>query len=406
VREAVEILSAALRKERSMKEAVGRIEREERRRVLSKHPYRQQMNRNCHCLEDENVRATSLLVNRIARTGGGHNMSAESLSNVLERMDTALTSMPYVQSQHAVCKVNAKKQDTLLARWEGGFTPDGKEHVKGSWPHIPYYTEIWAYDGKHLFSYCPEQKSGCILKYGDSFNLRRGPRALLGGLYENRSPLRLSQFLAGAEYARMNVETLGGLKTFRIEGQVEYETGRSVLRAWVAPERDYLPVRSALADPRTGIEKVVMTLDRWEKVDGRWFPVEARVEVYALTPKEPEGVEKWPQKDVEEYFARRESWEVKPLAPEFEYEKVVVTNVKVLPKAPEGVFDIAYPRGARVLNTLAKETITVGAPKSAFDVGTDFGQQTVSGVKLAEAAENKLQQARKQAAGSGPAQVG
>jgi hypothetical protein len=329
---------------------------------------------------------------------GGHNMSAQSLTNVLERMDKALTSMPYVRSQHAVYKVNAKKEDTLLAKWEGGFTPDGKEFVKGSWAHIPKYSEVFAYDGKHLFSYCPEQKSGCILGYGDSFNLRRGPRALLGGLYENRRPLRLSQLLASAEDAKMSVEMVRGQKTFRIEGKIEYETGRSVLRAWVAPERDYLPTRSALADLRTGIEKAIITIDRWEKVDGRWLPVEGRIEVYAVNPNMPEGSDKWSQKEIEEYLARRESWEVKPLDEMFAYERVVVTKAKVLPKAPEGVFDIVYPKGARVFNQLAKETITVGAPKSAFDLGGVLGQQKVSGAKLAEASERRLQEKSKQAA--------
>ncbi len=323
---------------------------------------------------------------------GGHELSGQSLSNVLERMDKALTSMPYVQSRLSVYKVNAEKEDTLLAKWDGGFTPDGKEYVKGSWSSIPSYTEIWAYDGKHLFSYCPEQKSGCILGYRDSFNLRRGPRALLGGLYQNRRPMRLSQLLAAAEQPEMKTEMVQGLKTLRIEGEIEHETARSVLRAWLAPERDYLPIRSALVDLRAGIEKVIITVDRWDKVDGRWFPVEARIEVYAVNPKMPKGPEQWSQKDIDEYLARRESWEVKPLDPDYEYEKVVVTNVKVLPKAPEGVFDIIFPQGARVFNELLHETITVGAPKSRFDLGTVLGQPKVSGAKLAGASEKRLRE--------------
>jgi hypothetical protein len=194
----------------------------------------------------------------------------------------------------------------------------------------------------------------------------------------------------------MSVETMEGLKTFRIEGKIEYETGRSGLRAWVAPERDYLPTRSALVDLRSGIETTIITIDRWEKVDGHWLPAEARVEIYALTPKTPEGADKWSAKETEEYLARRESWEVKPLDDEYLYEKVVVTKAKVLPKAPGGVFDILYPKGARVLNVLTKETTTVGAPKSAFDVGAVFGHQTVSGAKLAEAAEKRLQQKKQE----------
>jgi len=46
----------------------------------------------------------------------------------------------------------------------------------------------------------------------------------------------------------------------------------------------------------------------------------------------------------------------------------------------------------RLFNELLHETITVGAPGSAFDLGTVLGQQKVSGAKLAEAAEKRLQQ--------------
>ena len=323
---------------------------------------------------------------------GSHELNARSLSNVLERMDKALRSMPYVQSRHAVYKVNAKKEDTLLAKWEGGFTPDGKEYMKGGWPSIPDYSEVFAYDGKHLFSYCPEQRSGCILGYGDSFNLRRGPRALLGGWYENERPMRLNQLLAGAEDTKMSVEMVGGQKTFRIEGTTDVNGEKTLVRAWVSQDRDYLPVKSALARPKTGIETAIASVDRWEKVNDRWFPVEGRIETYSVVPKEPEGSDKWSQKETDEYLARRDSWEIKPLDDMFAYEKVVVTNVKVLPKAPGGVFDIVFPRGARVFNRLVNETITVGAPGSAFDLGTVLGQQKVSGAKLAEAAEKRLQQ--------------
>ena len=324
--------------------------------------------------------------------GGGHNLNAQSLSNVLERMDKALTSMPYVQSQHAVYKVNAKKEDTILARWEGGFTPDGKEFVKGGYPSITNYTEVFAYDGKHMFSYCPEQRNGCILRFRDSFNVRRGPRALLGGWYENRRPMRLNQLLASAEDTKMSVEMVGGRKTYRIEGTMDVNGVKTLVRAWVSPDRDYLPIKSALARPGTEIEFAIASVDRWEKVAGRWFPVEGRIEVYFLNPKMPESSDKWSQKELDEYLARRDSWEIEPMDEMYAYEKIVVTNVKVLPKAPEGVFDIVFPRGARVFNELLHETITVGAPKSAFDLGAVLGQQKVSGAQLAEASEKRLQQ--------------
>ncbi len=328
----------------------------------------------------------------VLAVAGSRELNAQSLSNVLERMDKALMSMPYVQSRHAVYKVNSRKEDTLLARWEGGFTPDGKEFVKGGWTHIPNYSEVFAYDGKRMFSYCPEQRSGCILGYGDSFNLRRGPRALLGGWYENERPMRLNQLLASAEDTKMSVEMVGGQKTFRIEGTTDVNGQKTLVRAWVSPDRDYLPIKSALAYPKTGIETAIASVDRWEKVAGRWFPVEGRIEVYAVNPKMAEGSDKWSQKETDEYLARRDSWDIKPLDDMFAYEKIVVANVKVLPKAPGGVFDIVFPRGARVFNKLVNETTTVGAPGSAFDLGTVLGQQKVSGAKLAEASEKRLQQ--------------
>jgi hypothetical protein len=71
------------------------------------------------------------------------------------------------------------------------------------------------------------------------------------------------------------------------------------------------------------------------------------------------------------------------------FKKVVVTNVKVLLKAPEGVFDIVYPRGARVFNELLHETITVGAPKSPSGIGKVLGQPEASGSKVAEAADKR-----------------
>jgi hypothetical protein len=322
-----------------------------------------------------------------------------TLRSIQETIRKARLSMPYYEADHSVYKVDDAGKERLFSTWHSGYASDGREYLRGQYSHIKNYSEWWSFNGKDLLSFCPEQKSGTIVNYVGRFNLHRPPKTMLGDWHENRYPMRFDQLLAVLREPQITTEELDGRPAIRVQGVGDINGKETLFRAWVDPDRGYLHLRSELCYPETGIAYAICQADRFEQIGEHWFPVEGRVWTYAVNPIMPEGVSledfnRWPQERTKDHLAKSTSWRRKPLDGESDHEKVVVTNVKLLPKVPAEVFDIEFPSGSEVYCESLEVTYTVGAAGSPELL--DSALQTIltsdraSGAAIAEASRNKL----------------
>ena len=313
-------------------------------------------------------------------------VQAEPLSSddVIDAMSKTLRALPYIQARYSTCKVASDGLEVPLATWETGYTPDGRQYVKGTYPTIDNYTEHFAYNGQYLFTFTLEHNSGTISeKYCDSFNIRRGPHALAGGWYENRYPMRLDQLLASIPELTMTADVLDGRRIWKMEGLTNVNGSETLVRAWVDPNRDYLSVKSELVYPHNGIAFAVTEVDRFERIEDHWIPVEGKIKTYLVTAL-----------DVTQdgrFVGTVVSWDVKPLDPDYAYEKVVVHEVAILPEPPGGAFEIEYPVGARLYNDILQTggRVLPDDPVLGESVrrALDSGQHFVTGTAIASASE-------------------
>jgi hypothetical protein len=294
--------------------------------------------------------------------------TAPALSDILKTIRKTRLSMPYCEAEHTVYKVRADGSEYRFSNWRSGYdTRDGREFLRGTFDHIPNYSDWWAYNGRDLLSLCPEQHSGTIVDYaGGRFNAHRPPKTFMGEWYENRYPMRLDQLLGVLRQPRIVAETLDGRPALRVEGTADINDSETLFKAWLDPDRQYLHLGSELCHPDSGLPYAICHVERFEQIDDHWFPVEGRVYTYAYEPVLPQGVSKeqiakWPPDRIREYLADPKSWTRKSVDPKSDHERVVIHNVQILDEPPPGVFDIDFPAGSRIYNEALDTAFTVGA---------------------------------------------
>lgn len=185
----------------------------------------------------------------------------------------------YVVTQHFVSSVHT---DTLavdggrifIARDLRRETRDGPIHER--W--------MMCFDGEQTWKVIPREHAvdGVLITPGlDRFQIDLEATRCLWGAWLHEFKRPLGEALRDPAWKTERIETgqwIDSLETILIELSQQSNV-RQVMRYWLAPERDFLPVRRELAidDPSTGAGEQILNeyrVIRFRKFEHGWFPVE------------------------------------------------------------------------------------------------------------------------------------